>query len=77
MKARININIAGMDPKKNKIVSVPLDFLPKRPLKSRKIKFSSRFLDNKVINLEISDVGFGDMYPATDAKRSIEVNIWD
>ena len=73
----ININIAGMDPKKNKIVSVPLDFLPKRPLKSRKIKFSSRFLDNKVINLEISDVGFGDMYPATDAKRSIEVNIWD
>jgi len=29
------------------------------------------------MNLEIADAGFGDMYFATDAKRNIEVSIWD
>ena len=29
------------------------------------------------MNAEIEDAGFGDMYPPTDVKRNIEVNIWD
>ena len=29
------------------------------------------------MNLEISDAGFGDMYPAMDVSRSIEVSLWD
>lgn len=73
----ININIISTDSKESKVVSVPLDFLPKRPIKSRKIKCKSSFSDSRVLNLEISDMGFGDMYPATDSKKNIEVSIWD
>jgi len=65
------------DESENININIILDFLPKRPIKSRKIKCKSSFSDSRVLNLEISDMGFGDMYPATDSKKNIEVSIWD
>ena len=73
----IDINVVSVDGKDKKNIPILLDFLPKRPIKTRRIFLKSSFLNNKIMNLEIADAGFGDMYPATDAKRNIEVSIWD
>ena len=73
----IEIHVVSVDGKHKKIIPVSLDFLPKRPIKTRRICFKTNFLSNKTMNLEISDAGFGDMYPAMDVSRSIEVSLWD
>ena len=73
----IEIHVVSVDGKHKKIIPVSLDFLPKRPVKTRRICFKTNFLSNKTMNLEISDAGFGDMYPAMDVSRSIEVSLWD
>ena len=69
--------MAGIDGKVKKNIPIVLDFLPKRPIKTRRFYFRTKFLDDKIMNVEIEDAGFGDMYPPTDVKRNIEVNIWD
>lgn len=76
-KEVIDISVVGVDGKVKKNIPIVLDFLPKRPIKTRRFYFRTKFLDDKIMNVEIEDAGFGDMYPPTDIKRNIEVNIWD
>ena len=76
-KEVIDISVAGVDGKVKKNIPIVLDILPKRPIKTRRFYFRTKFLDDKIMNVEIEDAGFGDMYPPTDVKRNIEVNIWD
>ncbi|RKW46136.1 MAG: hypothetical protein D8H95_26910 [Lachnospiraceae bacterium] len=76
-KEVIDISVVGVDGKVKKNIPIVLDFLPKRPIKTRRFYFRTKFLDDKIMNVEIEDAGFGDMYPPTDVKRNIEVNIWD
>lgn len=76
-KEVIDISVVGVDGKVKKTIPIVLDFLPKRPIKTRRFYFRTKFLDDKIMNVEIEDAGFGDMYPPTDVKRNIEVNIWD
>ncbi len=76
-KEVIDISVVGVDGKVKKSIPIVLDFLPKRPIKTRRFYFRTKFLDDKIMNVEIEDAGFGDMYPPTDIKRNIEVNIWD
>ena len=76
-KEVIDISVAGVDGKVKKNIPIVLDFLPKRPIKTRRFYFRTKFRDDKIMDVEIEDAGFGDMYPPTDVKRNIEVNIWD
>ena len=76
-KEVIDISVAGVDGKVKKNIPIVLDFLPKRPIKTRRFYFRIKFRDDKIMDVEIEDAGFGDMYPPTDVKRNIEVNIWD
>ena len=76
-KEVIDISVAGIDGKVKKNIPIVLDFLPKRPIKTRRFYFRTKFRDDKIMDVEIEDAGFGDMYPPTDVKRNIEVNIWD
>ena len=76
-KEVIDISVVGIDGKVKKNIPIVLDFLPKRPIKTRRFYFRTKFLDDKIMNVEIEDAGFGDMYTPTDLKRNIEVNIWD
>lgn len=73
----IDISVVGVDGKVKKNIPIVLDFLPKRPIKTRRFYFRTKFRDDKIMDVEIEDAGFGDMYPPTDVKRNIEVNIWD
>jgi len=76
-KEVIDISVVGVDCKVKKNIPIVLDFLPKRPIKTRRFYFRTKFRDDKIMDVEIEDAGFGDMYPPTDVKRNIEVNIWD
>ena len=76
-KEVIDISVVGVDGKVKKNIPIVLDFLPKRPIKTRRFYFRTKFRDDKIMDVEIEDAGFGDMYPTTDVKRNIEVNIWD
>lgn len=76
-KEVIDISVVGVDGKVKKNITIVLDFLPKRPIKTRRFYFRTKFRDDKIMDVEIEDAGFGDMYPPTDVKRNIEVNIWD
>ena len=76
-KEVIDISVVGVDGKVKKNIPIALDFLPKRPIKTRRFYFRTKFRDDKIMDVEIEDAGFGDMYPPTDVKRNIEVNIWD
>lgn len=76
-KEVIDISVVGVDGKVKKNIPIVLDFLPKRPIKTRRFYFRTKFRDDKIMDVEIEDAGFGDMYPPTDLKRNIEVNIWD
>lgn len=76
-KEVIDISVVGVDGKVKKNIPIVLDFLPKRPIKTRRFYFRTKFRDDKIMDVEIEDAGFGDMYPPTDVKRNIEVNIWD
>ena len=76
-KEVIDISVVGVDGKVKKSIPIVLDFLPKRPIKTRRFYFRTKFRDDKIMDVEIEDAGFGDMYPPTDVKRNIEVNIWD
>ena len=76
-KEVIDLSVVGVDGKVKKSIPIVLDFLPKRPIKTSRFYFRTKFLDDKIMNVEIEDAGFGDMYPPTDIKRNIEVNIWD
>ena len=76
-KEVIDISVVGVDGKVKKNIPIVLDFLPKRPIKTRRFYFRIKFRDDKIMDVEIEDAGFGDMYPPTDVKRNIEVNIWD
>ena len=76
-KEVIDISVVGVDGKVKKNIPIVLDFLPKRPIKTRRFYFRKKLRDDKIMDVEIEDAGFGDMYPPTDVKRNIEVNIWD
>lgn len=76
-KEVIDISVVGVDGKVKKNIPIVLDFLPKRPIKTRRFYFRTKFRDDKIMDVEIEDAGFGDMYPPTDVKRNNEVNIWD
>lgn len=76
-KEVIDISVVSVDGKVKKNIPIVLDFLPKRPIKTRRFYFRTKFRDDKIMDVEIEDAGFGDMYPPTDVKRNIEVNIWD
>ena len=76
-KEVIDISVVGVDGKVKKNIPIVLDFLPKRPIKTRRFYFRTKLRDDKIMDVEIEDAGFGDMYPPTDVKRNIEVNIWD
>ena len=73
----LELIIIPMDSRKRRTVKIPLDFLPARPSKTTKIRLEVSFLDSMTLTVDISDAGFGDIYPASDAHVHHEVRLWD
>ncbi len=73
----LELNIIPMSTGKRKVVRIPLDFLPKRPRKTTAILLNVTFSDEHRLLIDIRDAGFGDLFPATDARLRREVHLWD
>lgn len=71
----VDFTIVPTDPKKKRIVRIPLENFPKRPDKTTRIQIQISFLDEKTMVVVIRDKGFGELFPAGDAMVRQEVMI--
>ncbi len=55
--------------------SVSIDGLPHRPKGTTRLSFSFQFLSNNEIEVNITDIGFGEMFPASGYERKQAVYI--
>ena len=63
------------EPKKKRQVKVALDGFPERPNKTTKIRVAVGFLDEKTMVVKLTDQGFGELFPKTDAVVRQEVTL--
>jgi len=63
------------DPKQKRVVKIPLEGFPKRPNKTTRVRIAAGFLDEKTMAIKIKDLGFGELYPKSDAQIYQEVMV--
>ena len=56
-------------------MKVPLDGFPKRPERTTRIQITAGFLDEKTMVVKVTDKGFGELFPKTDAAIRQEVMV--
>lgn len=61
------------DPKQKRTVKLLLEGFPKRPNKTTRVRIAVGFLDEKTMVVKVVDLGFGELYPKTDAQIRQEV----
>lgn len=71
----IEFMITPQDPKKKKLVRIPLEGFPERPGRTTRVSVSIGFLDRNTMAVVIKDKGFGELYPASDSIIRQEVMI--
>ena len=69
----LEFTISPLDPRKKKVVKIPLEGFPKRPERTTRIQLSLGFSDEKTMVAVIRDLGFGELFPATDTVIKQEV----
>lgn len=64
--------------KNARTIKIPLDFMPKRPLKTVRLDIEIKFKDSMTMVLNMKDAGFGEIYKALpEAVFNQEVSLWD
>ena len=69
----IEFLISHLDSRKKRAVSVPLTGFPDRPEKTTRIRMNIGFTDENTMAVVIRDMGFGELFPASDAVIRQEV----
>lgn len=72
-KKRSNFLFPIWTPGKREPVSVPLTGFPDRPEKTTRIRMNIGFTDENTMAVVIRDMGFGELFPASDAVIRQEV----
>ena len=73
----LELSVIPMEARQRRKVRIPLDFLPQRPNRTTMISLKVSFNDSRTMLVDIRDLGFGELYPATDAHLSREVRLWE
>ena len=76
-RSPLELTIERVGQRQAKTVPVSLQFLPERPGKAGFLNLSASFPDEKTMVLKLTDGGFGEIFPRTDASWSEEVPLWD
>lgn len=71
----LEFTIAPLDPKKKRLVRIPLKDFPKRPDRTTRIQLTLGFSDENTMVALIRDKGFGEMFPATERVIKQEVTL--
>jgi len=69
----LEFTVSPLDPRKKKLVKIPLEGFPKRPDRTTKIQLSLGFSDEKTMVAVVRDLGFGELFPASDSVIKQEV----
>ena len=69
----VELEITPFDSKKKRTVTLMLENFPKRPEKTTRVRVEVSFLDEKTMRIVLTDLGFGELFPATGAKVVQEV----
>ena len=69
----VEFTLAPLDPRKKRLLKIPLEGFPKRPDRVTRISLSLGFSDEKTMVAVIRDRGFGELFPATDSMVKQEV----
>ena len=69
----VELEITPFDSKKKRTVTLMLEDFPKRPEKATRVRVEVSFLDEKTMRVVLTDLGFGELFPATGAKVVQEV----
>ncbi len=71
----LELTVAPQDPRKKKLVKIGLSEFPKRPDRTTRISLSLGFSGEKTMIVVIKDLGFGELFPASDRVIRQEVSL--
>lgn len=71
----IELVVTSADSKQSKMVTVPLEGFPKRPERTTKVRLQLSFLDERTMEIQLEDKGFGELFPSTGMKIRQEVMV--
>ncbi|MCI9588988.1 MAG: hypothetical protein HFG42_00315 [Lachnospiraceae bacterium] len=71
----VEFTVTPMDPKKKRRVVISLKDFPDRPARTTKIQMKIGFLDESTMVVAIRDLGFGELFPASDTIVRQEVKL--
>lgn len=69
----LEFTMLSLDSQKKRVVKVPLEGFPRRPDRTTRIQLSVGFSNEKTMIVVIRDLGFGELFPATDTVIKWEV----
>lgn len=69
----LEFTMLSLDSQKKRVVKVPLEGFPRRPDRTTRIQLSVGFSNEKTMIVVIRDLGFGELFPATDTVIKREV----
>lgn len=72
----IELSVVPMDERMRRTLRIPIGFMPERPPKTSCIGLGIHFTNAHDMTVDIEDLGFGDIYPATHLKQTQEVTLW-
>lgn len=71
----VEFTITPLDPKQKRKIAISLKDFPDRPARTTKIQMKIGFLDESTMAVAIRDLGFGELFPASDAIVRQEVKL--
>lgn len=74
-ESEVEFLVQPMEPKKKKTVKIPLDGFPKRPDRTTRIEMTLGFSGEGTMIVLIRDLGFGELFPATNRIIKQEVSL--
>ena len=69
----VDLTIQAVDQMQARTVRIDLDNFPVRPKRATRVRMSLSCPSESLLKLKIEDMGFGTMFPATDAYVEREI----
>ena len=73
--SRVELTVTPLDGKEIRSISVNLDGIPNRPVKTTRLKMRVSFSSGNTVKIVIEDMGFGEIFPSSGMKWEKEVEI--
>lgn len=71
----VEFSLQPLGPRKKKTVKIPLEGFPKRPDRTTRIEMAFGFTGEDTMIVMIRDLGFGELFPATNRMIKQEVSL--